>query len=131
MRLFLGGHRETNMERIKWYLVLHLAFFIYAVCSAMGKTASQYPIGSIKFVVIYGGSLMCMCVYALAWQQAIKNLSLTSAYANRAVTVFWGMVFGRLVYHEEISVRQILAVFLIAGGIILYSFAGENTVEDG
>lgn len=57
MRLFLGGHRETNMERIKWYLVLHLAFFIYAVCSAMAITAARQAVVQTRIICVRSAAI--------------------------------------------------------------------------
>lgn len=112
---------------VKWYVVLHIIFLIYAFSALLGKQAGTYSVGNMGFLLLYGGSLACMGIYALVWQQVIKHLPLISAYASKAVTVLWGLAFGALVYGERISARQMLAVCLIAAGIILLAFSDRNS----
>ena len=38
--------------------------------------------------------LLALVTYAAGWQQVIKHLPLTTAYANKAVTVVWGILAG-------------------------------------
>ena len=38
--------------------------------------------------------LAALVAYAFGWQQVIKHLPLTTAYANKAVTVVWGILLG-------------------------------------
>lgn len=80
------------------------------------------------FFALYGGVIASMGIYAVGWQQIIKHLPLTNAYANKAITVVWGMVFGVAFFRESIFFRQVLAVVIIIAGIILYIMAdGEES----
>lgn len=45
-------------------------------------------------IMFYGFSLMVMGVYALCWKQIIKKLPLMIAYANKAVVVLGGLLWG-------------------------------------
>ena len=55
---------------------------------------------------------------------------MTTAYANKAVTIGWGIVLGHFVFHEKVSVRQILAAVIIVIGAVLYVIAdGEDEVK--
>ena len=65
-------------------------------------------------------------VYAIGWQQIIKRLPLTFAYANKAATTIWTCVWGVLVFHEHISVRRLIGVFTIIIGIVLYALSEEK-----
>ncbi|MCO7108745.1 hypothetical protein NIA69_05595 [Gemmiger formicilis] len=49
---------------------------------------------SAAFIVLYGLMLLALVTYAVGWQQVIKHLPLTTAYANKAVTVVWGILLG-------------------------------------
>ena len=44
-------------------------------------------------------------------------MPLTTAYANRSMTMLWGMVWGALLFKETISWNMILGVVVIAIGI--------------
>ena len=66
---------------------------------------------------------MILGVYALAWQQVIKRMPLTTAYANKAVTVVWGMVWGMILFGESITPQKVLGAAVIVAGVVLYAFS--------
>ena len=74
------------MKQAKWFLLLHVILGIYAGSSVCSKLAAQQPFLSAAFIVLYGLMLLALVVYAVGWQQVIKHLPLTTAYANKAVT---------------------------------------------
>lgn len=71
-----------------------------------------------------------MGIYAVGWQQIIKYLSLTTAFANKAVTIVWGIIWGILFFHETITVGKLLGAILVIVGVILFvsSDKGEDKV---
>ena len=58
--------------------------------------ASRYTenIFSVPFVFWFGLVFVIMFGYALIWQQILKRMPLTVAYANRPVTLIWGIIWG-------------------------------------
>lgn len=82
------------MKQAKWFLLLHVILGIYAGSSVCSKLAAQQPFLSAAFIVLYGLMLLALVTYAVGWQQVIKHLPLTTAYANKAVTVVWGILLG-------------------------------------
>lgn len=111
----------------KWMLALHTILLVYAASSVCSKLAAGHAVGSIPFFLLYGGVLVCLGVYAIGWQQVIKRLPLTTAYANKAVTVVWGMVLGALLFREHISPRQMIGAAVIIAGVLLFTAAdGEE-----
>ena len=60
-------------------------------------------------------------LYALGWQQVIKRLPLTTAFANKAVTVVWGLVWGALLFAEPITPGKLAGCGLIVAGVVLYA----------
>ena len=113
-------------ERGKRLLILHLVLLIYAASSVCSKLAAKQPLGSIPFFLLYGGVLICLAAYAIGWQQVIKCLPLTTAYANKAVTLVWGMVGGAVLFQENISLRQMVGAAIIIVGVVLYIFADKE-----
>ena len=67
------------------------------------KLAAQQPFLSAAFIVLYGLMLLALVTYAAGWQQVIKHLPLTTAYANKAVTVVWGILLGLAVFGEAVT----------------------------
>ena len=71
---------------------------------------------------------MILVVYAVGWQQILKRLPLTVAFANKAVTLVWSMVFGALLFNESIKINQLIGCALAVAGVIL--FVKEDAAND-
>ncbi len=113
-------------QRAKWFLLLHIILGVYAGSSVCSKLAARQPFLSLAFVLLYGAMLLALVVYALGWQQVIKHLPLTTAYANKAVTVVWGIVLGALLFDESVTPRQLLGAAVIIAGIVLFVQADQK-----
>ena len=109
------------MKRGKYRILLHLLLILYALSSVAGKLAAQEPVPSARFILFYGAMIALLGVYAIGWQQVIKHMDLTSAYAAKAATVIWGFVFGVLLFQETVSVGKILGLLLVTAGIVLFA----------
>ena len=105
--------------------MLHLLLMMFSVMGICSKTAANQEFMSFPFLFYYGLMLAILAVYAVAWQQIIKRLPLTTAFANKAVTVVWGMVWGVVAFREQISLNKVIGSVIIILGIVLYSKAGE------
>lgn len=105
--------------KIRDYILLHGLFLLYSFGGVCSKLAGQSGIGSICFWFFYGGLLLLLVAYALAWQQALKKMTLVTAYANKSVAMIWGMFWGVLFFHESITLRQIWGAIVILLGIFL------------
>lgn len=81
---------------------------------------------SFRFIVLYGMVILLLGIYAIFWQQIIKNMPLTAAYANRAVTVFWGMVWGLIIFKEKITPGKAAGAALVIAGIILFALSDKE-----
>ena len=62
----------------------------------------------------------------MRWQQIIKRLPLTYAYANKAVTVLWGIVWGMLLFREQVSALKLLGAAVVLAGVVLFSLAEKD-----
>lgn len=70
-----------------------------------------------------------MAVYAVLWQQILKKVPLNLAYANKAVTLVWGMVWGAVIFKEHISVSNIIGAVIVLAGVLLMVTGGEKKNE--
>lgn len=111
----------------KTLLGLHLLLAIYSLCSICGKLASGFAFLSWQFILCYGGMIAVLGVYAIGWQQIIKRMPLTSAYANKAVTIVWGIIWGALLFREAVTPMKLLGSAIVLTGVVLFSLAdGEG-----
>ena len=104
-------------EKVKTFLLLHLLLLIYSMAGICSKLAAGEKFLSIPFICYYGILLFIMFFYAIMWQQILKKMKLVTAYANKAVTIVWGLVWGVLLFQDEISSFKILGVIIIMVGV--------------
>lgn len=124
MRGSLGvGDNLMQRSNTKWIIITHILLLCYSTEGIFSKLAAREAFLSIQFIVLYGIVLLILAVYALGWQQIIKHLPLTSAYANKAVTVVWGIIWGVLVFHEQVTAGKIIGAVLVILGVALYAEA--------
>ena len=113
--------------KIKNFIFLHLILIMYSCSSIISKLASKQEFMSLEFIMLYGTVLVILFLYAILWQQVIKKMYITVAYANKAVTVIWGIIWGALIFNENISAANIIgAIIIIAGVIIMIDERGEE-----
>ena len=106
-------------RKLPVFLLLHGLLLIYSLGSLCSKWAAQSEFLSFRFFLLYGLVLLSLAVYALGWQQILKRLPLVTAYANKAVTVIWGLVWGLLFFGETITLQKALGAVVIIAGILL------------
>lgn len=114
---------------MKWgnILMLQAVFLVYSISSVASKFASGQELFSMGFLLLYGLDILVLGVYALLWQQVIKKFELSVAYANKAVTLLWALVWGIFIFHEEITVWKVAGILLVMTGIfILNSEEGKG-----
>ena len=58
------------------------------------------------------------------------------AYANRAVTIVWGIIWGLLFFNEKLNAGKIIGAVIVIAGVLLYvteseerEFTGQDTNE--
>lgn len=120
-----------DKSKIKSYILLHMIVFIYSMSSILTKKAALTEFLSMRFIILYGLVLVCMGVYAIVWQQVIKNLPLNAAFANKSVTIIWGMVWGSIFFNETITPKMVLgALIVITGVIMVITGGGKEEKED-
>lgn len=109
------------MRKRNVLILLHLMLMVYSISGVLSKLAAFQVFLSFRFCACYGGIITILGFYALAWQQIIKRLPLTTAFANKAITVIWGMIWGVLFFHESVTLGKIAGITLVASGVVLFS----------
>lgn len=112
-------------------LALHGLLLIYSLSDVASKSAAGTEFPSMAFIVCYGAVLVLLGIYALGWQQVIKRLPLTTAYANRAITVVWGIFWGCVLFGESITPGKLVGAAIIIVGIVLYVRADNAEGGEG
>lgn len=106
------------------WLVLQISLLfssLSGVCSKKAALQTEFA----DFALWYLGVLVIMAVYAVIWQQILKKLPLTVAYANKPVSLIWGIVWGKAIFGEKITWNMIVGGLIIFAGIYLVVTADE------
>jgi len=106
-------------SKIANFILLHVILVMYSFGSIFSKLASSYEFLSLRFIIYYGVIILILFLYAMFWQQILKKLPLTTAFANKSITVIWGMVWGALIFKETIKFTMIIGTIFIFYGIYL------------
>lgn len=117
---------KTYSANWKIYALLHAVILLYSFSPICSKFAGRHQFPSVGFVLFYGLAVIILALYALLWQQIIKRMPLTTAYANKAVTVVWGMIGGVFFFDEQITYKKIAGLLVVLAGVVLYSIADGN-----
>ena len=107
--------------KYKTLFALHLMLMVYSVSGICSKLAGQHPFLSLEFCFFYGIVILLLGFYAIGWQQIIKRLPLSIAFANKAVTVVWGTMWGVLFFQESLSVGKLVGAAMVIAGVVLYA----------
>lgn len=106
---------------MKSYLQLHLNILLFSLTSVFSKLASmQYNQNGLKGALLYIFLFLMVAncgIYAIAWQQVIKKFSLSTAYANRSVYLVWSQIWAIIIFHENLSVQNIVGILIILVGV--------------
>ena len=115
-----------NNKKLKTFFVLHIMLMIYSMSGICSKMAAEEKFLSIKFCFFYGMIIVLLGFYAIGWQQIIKRIDLTTAYANKAITTVWGLVWGVLFFKERITLGKTLGVILVVLGVVIFAKADDG-----
>lgn len=123
------GMRLEKTEKKKtpiWvFLLLHVGLLVSSLSGVFSKKAALSETFSLQFVFWYGLVLVSMFAYAVLWQQILKRMDLTMAYANKPIGLVWGMIWGTLLFKDVITVRMIIGALVIFAGIFLVVTSDE------
>ncbi len=106
-------------SHIKQSLVLQCVVLIYTLSGIFAKLASGESFMSWRFILFYGGEICILGIYAVLWQQIIKRIDLSLAYANRAVALLWSMLWAFLFFNEDITIKNIIGVIVVIVGTMI------------
>ncbi len=88
---------------LKWFILLHLSLVLNSLAGTASKLAGRQKFLSFKFMFWYGVMLLITMPFAVAWQQILKNMSLTFAFTNKPITIVWGLIWGVMIFRETLT----------------------------
>ena len=102
---------------------------IYTLSGVAAKFAAGYEFLSMGFILCYGVEIFILGLYAIFWQQIIKRVDLSVAYANRSIAFLWSMIWAALIFGEHISVQNFIGVLLVIAGTMIVNKEGLKMIN--
>ena len=114
----------------KHYFLLHTLLILYSIGGICSKKAAAETFFNPNFFFYYILLLLILAVYAFGWQQIIKVLPLSMAFANKSITVIWSLVWGVLLFNEKITFEKLLGISFIVIGIVLFTYEDKRVENE-
>ena len=115
---------------LKNILSLQLIIIIYTISGVMAKFAAASVEAPLRMLMFLALEFAVLAIYAVFWQQMIKRFELSVAYANRAMAILWSMIWAVIFFHEEITFRNILGVFIVLVGTMIINYDAREEGQD-
>ena len=113
------NQKKNKKISLKQILLLQTVVMIYTASGIFAKLASGNPFLSFKFILFYGAEICILGIYALLWQQIIKKVDLSIAYANRAMAIIWSMIWAAVIFKDNITIQNIIGVIIVLIGTMI------------
>ncbi len=111
--------KKDKKKFIKNIIILQVIILIYTLSTVTAKFASNEEFLSLKFILFYGLEIFILGVYAILWQQIIKKFEISVAYANRAMSLLWSIVWAIVFFGEQITLKNVIGVIIVIIGTII------------
>lgn len=104
--------------------------FTYIVCAVLLRTLAQIlfkkiaisqDFAAVELIVndLFYLSLLVIFLWAMAWQKALENYSLSFAYPFTAFVPAFSLITGKIFFGESIAMQNVAGTGIILIGIIL------------
>lgn len=120
--LFSVLNKKADYNQNISMMVIWLAVAVYS--APLGLMTEQWkPIEGVQWLGMIWLGVVINAVAYLLWALALKGAENTAKIANLAyLTPFLSLIVSAVVLKEQITLRAVIALFFIVGGILLQSF---------
>jgi len=121
---------ESKKKKIRKLDIVMLQFsvMVYSLSTVAGNMASKHEFLSLGYILFFGLDFFILGVYAILWQQIIKRFQLSIAYANKAMTLLWSMVWNFLIFSQGITVKKVIGVLIVMTGVVVMNMGEDKDV---
>ena len=111
-------------------IMLQSAVMIYSLSTLAANFASQHEFLSLGYIMYFGLDFIILAIYAVLWQQIIKRFQLSIAYANKAQTLMWSMLWNFIILSQGITVKKVIGVIIVVIGVVVMNYASTDKEEE-
>jgi drug/metabolite transporter (DMT)-like permease len=121
-----NSSNKVNLINSWKYVKLHACIFLYSITSVLIKAAANFALFSLPYILCFGLLAVTLGIYAILWQQEIKEFDPSVAYSHKSVTVVWTMLYSYFIFGENITLNNLLGTVLIIAGIIVVTYRRKD-----
>ena len=118
-------NEKKKKTKLKDICILQIVIAIYTLSTVCAKFASGQEFMSFQFILYYGIEMIILGVYAIIWQQLLKKFDVSIAYANKAMGLFWSIIWAILIFNEAITIKNVIGVVVVTIGTIIVNSENE------
>ena len=120
-----GSAKNGKKISLLMLIVIQMGVILYTTSGICSKMTSNYPAFSLMWLFWIGLEVAALGMYAVFWQQIIKRVDLSVAYANRAFALFWSTLWAVILFREKITPANAIGIVVIFLGIQLVNKDAE------
>lgn len=110
---------NTKKLSLRDVLILQTVIAVYSCSTVVAKFAAGQELFTLPFLLLYGVEIGILGLYAILWQQVIKRVDLSIAYANRSVGILWSLLYAVIFFQEPITLKNVIGVIIVMIGTII------------
>ena len=118
--------KNKKSSFIKNIIILQAIIVIYTLSTVAAKFASNQEFLSWQFIMFYVVEILILGIYAIAWQQIIKKFDISIAFANKAMSLLWSLVWAVIFFRENITINNVIGIVIVIIGTIIVNSEGEK-----
>lgn len=107
--------RNGHKVEIIFIFLIYLLFSLVGIVSKYNAMTSKT--WSLRFYCLLGVELCMLMIFTMAWQLLLKRFDLSFVYLFKGTTIMWGLFFAKIIFHEQITVMNLLGTMVIMLGI--------------
>ena len=114
------------MKNIYKYIILLVINFIFSTVSIFTRIAAEYEFLSIQYLCMLIVAIFILGVYALSWQQIIKQMPISDAYMFKGTSIVFVLLLSSFIFDEIITWPNVVGSIIIILGIALFAKADKE-----
>ncbi|MDY6374359.1 MAG: hypothetical protein SPK91_08140 [Bacteroidales bacterium] len=96
-------------------------YLLYSLSGVFSKYAAMQEFPSAAYIGYFAASLAVMGTFAIAWQQVLRHVELSTAFMFKGVNIIYMLIIVHFLFGEPITMQNIIGSAIIITGIILYA----------
>lgn len=113
--------------KLKDVIFALIIYTIFPLSSVFMKIASTKEI-FIEKGFYFGFSILTLGIFSLLYQKLLKNVDLIKAYIFKSFSLIWNIIFGVMLFQEQISINMICGIVIASIGVII-TLTGQRREE--